>query len=138
MALSGAGLAISIYLWVAKIGSTELICGAYGDCVSVNSSAYAEIAGIPTAAAGTLVYAALFLLAVGSGMSTRMGDRLRRGEPQWILMVGFTLSLAGALFSLYLTGVEAFVLHAYCIWCLASWVIITSLAILWGRKLANQ
>lgn len=49
--------------------------------------------------------------------------------------VGFMVALAGALFSLYLTGVEAFVLGAYCVWCLTSWVLITFITWQWGRAL---
>lgn len=124
--LSLIGLGISAYLWSAKTGSLELICGAMGDCVSVNASIYSEVAGIPVAAAGTVMYACLAVLSL-----------LAKGPMEHrVVWIGFVLSLAGALFSLYLTGIEAFVLKMYCIWCLTSWVLITIIAVLWGRHLA--
>lgn len=127
-ALPLAGLAISVYLWQSKRGATELICGGFSDCVSVNASAYSEIAGVPIAAAGALMYLALLVLGVVSWFV----PKLEQAQP--IAYLGFALALSGALFSLYLTGIEAFVLGAYCIWCLVSWVIITTLAFLWGRR----
>jgi uncharacterized membrane protein len=42
--------------------------------------------------------------------------------------VAFVLAIAGALFSLYLAGLQAFEIHAYCAWCLASAVIWIALA----------
>lgn len=120
------GLALSAYLWSAKAGGMELICTEFSDCAGVNASAYSEIGGIPIAAAGTVMY----VLLTGAGLAVwrkpdLMGPSLRQAT--------FGLALAGALFSLYLTGIEAFVLHAYCVWCLISWVIISITAFLWGR-----
>lgn len=124
-ALSAAGAALSGYLWRAKVGALSLICGPVGDCVTVNSSAYSEVFGIPVALLGTLMY---------SGVAVSLLWEWRRpGTP--VSQVGFMLALAGALFSLYLTGVETFVLRAYCIWCLTSWVMITAIAWTWGRHL---
>jgi uncharacterized membrane protein len=42
----------------------------------------------------------------------------------------FGMALFGTLFSIYLTYLELFVIHAVCIWCLASAVIITVLMLL--------
>ncbi len=46
------------------------------------------------------------------------------------------LAVAGALFSLYLAGLQAFEIHAYCAWCLSSAVIWLALAVATGRRLA--
>ena len=46
--------------------------------------------------------------------------------------VAFVLAVAGALFSLYLAGLQAFEIHAYCAWCLASAVIWIALAVTTG------
>jgi uncharacterized membrane protein len=40
------------------------------------------------------------------------------------------MALFGMLFSIYLTYLELFVIHAVCIWCLSSAVIITALMLL--------
>ena len=39
------------------------------------------------------------------------------------------IAFAGALFSLYLAGLQAFQIHAYCAWCLTSAVIWIALAV---------
>lgn len=123
--LSLIGFGIAAYLWQGKTGTAILVCGPYGQCEAVNSSPYSEIAGIPVAAFGALAYLAIGLAAFAHW---RMPTRFTG-------LAGFGLSLSGALFSLYLTGIEAFVLHAYCVWCLASWVLITAIAALWARQL---
>lgn len=120
------GLAISSYLWIAKIGSAALVCGGLSDCVSVNMSIYSTIGGIPIAAAGTMMYLVLTVLGF---VTVRQG---RNANPT-IVLLAFVVALSGALYSLYLTGVEAFVLGAYCIWCVCSWIIITVLTVVWWR-----
>ena len=42
----------------------------------------------------------------------------------------FGMTLFGVLFSIYLTYLELFVIHAICSWCLSSAVIITVLFVL--------
>lgn len=121
------GLIISGYLWSAKAGATAFICGGLSDCESVNMSFYSTIGDIPIAAAGAMVYLALTGLGI---VTVRQG---RRANPT-LTLIAFVLAFAGALYSLYLTGVEAFVLRAYCIWCVCSWIIITALAVLWWRR----
>jgi uncharacterized membrane protein len=46
----------------------------------------------------------------------------------------FGLALAGTLFSLYLTYLEAFVIEAICAWCLTSAVVITLLLLVSARS----
>lgn len=126
--LSLAGAVLSAYLWQAKVGATSLVCGPVGDCVTVNSSAFSEVLGVPVALLGMLMYLSLaaILLVVWR-------------RPYTVLLnLGFALALAGALFSLYLTGIEAFLLGAYCVWCLTSWVLITVIAWQWGRALRRS
>ncbi|OUM98545.1 MAG: hypothetical protein BAA04_11600 [Firmicutes bacterium ZCTH02-B6] len=128
LGLSLIGAGISAYLWRAKAGEMSLICGPVGDCVTVNASAYSEVLGVPVALLGTLMYTSL--------AAVLLVEWRRPGTP--LSTVGFSLALAGALFSLYLTGLEAFVIGAYCIWCLTSWVLITVIALVWGRALRRS
>ncbi len=123
LSLAGAGL--SAYLWQAKVGATELVCGPMGDCVTVNASAFSEVMGVPVALLGMLMYLTLAAVLV----------TVWRRPDTIFANIGFALALAGALFSLYLTGVEAFVLGAYCVWCLTSWILITVIAWQWGRAM---
>lgn len=123
--LSLAGAILSAYLWQAKVGAASLVCGPVGDCVTVNASAFSEVLGVPVALLGVLMYGAL------TGLSLVTWRRPATRLSQY----GFALALAGALFSLYLTLVEAFVIRAYCVWCLTSWILITGIAWTWGRAL---
>jgi len=80
------------------------------DCGIVNQSPYAELSGVPVSVLGMAGYSAIALLAL-------LG-RFR-------LLLTFTL---GALaFSLYLTHVEAHVLGVWCIYCVTSLGIISTI-----------
>jgi len=81
-------------------------------CDIVNRSEYSSIEGIPVAAIGVLGYAALFLLATLW--------RSRPGSQNWLLGA----AIAGLVFALYLTYIEAYVLTTWCILCLISLALI--------------
>lgn len=132
LGLSTAGLGVSIYLWLGKLGNAPLICGPSGGCISVNASPYSEIMGIPVAAFGTFMYLCLAGIAL---TLLRSPQTPRNGAPARAAFIGFAIALAGALFSLYLTAIEAFVLRAYCVWCLVSWGLVTTTTVIWARAL---
>lgn len=124
--LSVLGFADSAYLAVTHWSGELPPCGGYAGCDLVNTSRYADILGIPIAAYGALLYAAL--LAVS----------LVRGQPpgrSWVYstLLLYGLALAGAVFMAYLTAIELFVLHAVCYWCLALAAITLLLLILITR-----
>jgi vitamin-K-epoxide reductase (warfarin-sensitive) len=83
------------------------------DCGIVNHSPFAEILHIPVAAIGMAGYVVLAGLA------------LRRKRV--LLAVLAVLALG---FSLYLTGIEKYVLQVYCLYCVTSLGIITLIALL--------
>lgn len=131
LGLAAGGLAVSIYLWMGKRGDAPLICGLSGGCVSVNASPYSEVFGIPVAALGSLMY--ISLLAIGARLHLSKAAR----ADSLLALVGFVIALAGSLFSLYLTAIEAFVLRAYCMWCLISWVLITAITAIWAKAVTR-
>jgi len=45
------------------------------------------------------------------------------------------MTLFGFMFSAYLTAIEAFVIHAWCMWCLGSAITMTALFIVSGLRL---
>ena len=53
---------------------------------------------------------------------------------RWPTTALAVLSSGGFLFTLYLTGIELFVLHAICRWCVGSAVVMTGITALalWG------
>ena len=117
LALSGIAVSsLSLYHHYAKSKTAYCDFGEKFNCDIVNRSEYSAIAGIPVAGIGIFGYAVVLLL------STVF--RENRDTPG-MLTAG---SLAGVAFALYLTYVEAFQLHAYCILCLSSLLIIILIA----------
>lgn len=120
--LTLVGLADSAYLAYIKLTNQLASCSNLGDCEAVNSSRYAEIGGVPIALLG----AAGYLLILGAVALDRPGARW--GEVGRYAFFG--LSLAGSLYSLYLTYLEVFVLRAVCPFCAASAVVMIVLFVL--------
>ncbi len=118
------GLGASIYLTYVEISHTRALCGPVGDCNAVQSSPYAKLFGfLPIALLGALGYIAI--LAAWLWRRFRQDMLSKSAGP-----VMFGMALFGTLFSIYLTYLELFVIHAVCIWCLSSAVIITALMLL--------
>lgn len=82
----------------------------------MQSSKYAELLGIPVAVLGLAGYLAILVTALLRAPVTAL--------------VGAALAVAGLAFALYLLAVQAFVLDAYCTWCLASDAVLAALAVL--------
>lgn len=125
LALAGAGVAG--YLTWSKLRGEGLVCIGFRGCDIVNNSPYAELLGIPVAAWGLGAYLILFLL----GLPFLEHHPTLRS---WAVALSFALALGGWLFSMYLTAIEAFVLHAWCSWCVTSAVLITLLLGVCGAR----
>jgi uncharacterized membrane protein len=114
-ALALTGLAIAIYLTIVHYDHSSPVCvGGGGGCEKVQTSDYAELAGVPVALIGAIGYAAILLSLAVPGDSGRFAGAL--------------LGLVGLGFSLYLTYLELFVIDAICQWCVASAVVMALLA----------
>jgi uncharacterized membrane protein len=109
---------LSLYHHYAKSKTSYCDFGESFNCDIVNRSQYSAIAGIPVAGVGIFGYAAVLLLATFY--------RNNRDTPGMLTLGGFS----GVAFALYLTYVEAFLLHAYCILCLSSLLIVVSISVL--------
>jgi len=114
-ALALLGVAIAAYLTYVHYAELEPVCGLGGDCERVQTSEYAEVAGIPVAVLGLGGYL-LILASLGV-----------RGEAG--LLAGATLALVGFGFSAYLTYREIVTIDAICTWCVASAVVMSALAV---------
>ncbi len=104
-----AGIVDSVYLTVHHYTAEPVPCGAEFDCGAVLASPYAEIYGVPLAAFGAVAYFIAFSLA----LLTAFGD-----QRMWKLFGGQTALMA--VFSLYLIYLQAFVIGAWCQFCLLS------------------
>lgn len=122
--LSIIGLGVSIYLTYVEFTHTRALCGPVGDCNAVQSSSYAKLFGIlPIGLAGAMGYLAILVAWVWHHF--RIDSFARIAGPAM-----YGMALFGTLFSIYLTYLELFVIHAVCIWCLSSAVLITLLMLL--------
>ena len=120
--LVALGFLVSLYLTWIKLTNNTAACAGIGDCDAVNSSRYAEVAGIPIALVGMLGY-----LAIGCALVAE----LRWPQANWSLRLGvFGMALAGTLYSAYLTYVEVAVLHAVCPYCVISAICMVGILIL--------
>jgi uncharacterized membrane protein len=106
--LAAAGVAIAGYLTYARFTHTAVAC-ATGGCEIVQSSDYAELAGIPVALLGLAAYVFLLSTAFSSADLARVA--------------GAAVAVAGAAFSAYLVYVQIAVIDAICQWCIASDVV---------------
>jgi len=107
--VSVAGLADATYLTVQALTGETLSCGGSPDCFRVLGSSYAKVGGIPVAMLGALAYFSVFTFATFAAFG------YARAPKFLALMVG--MMFLGTLWLLY---VQAFLLHAYCRYCLLS------------------
>jgi len=107
--VSLAGLADATYLAVQALTGETLGCGGSPDCFRVLGSSYARVAGIPVASFGVLAYFSVFVFATFAAFGY---TRARI----------FLIVTIGAMFlaTLWFLYVQAFLLHAYCRYCLFS------------------
>jgi uncharacterized membrane protein len=114
LALIGIGIA-GYLTWVHYAGLQPVCVGGGGGCERVQSSRWAELAGIPVAVLGLAGYVAILA-------------SLALPEDLGALVATF-LSLVGFGFSCWLTYVEIVKIDAICQWCVASAVVMTALAL---------
>ena len=120
LALSLLGLFDALYLlWVYTSPSRPMVCLGSG-CDTVRASSYAHPFGVPMPVFGVAAYLALGLLILAEDL---FSERLGRLLPYAVAC----LSGFGFLFSLYLEGLQAFVIHAWCAWCVTSGIIMTGM-----------
>ena len=117
--LSLIGLTDALYLTVQHIAGRSVPCSVTSGCEEVLTSAYAVVAGIPLAALGAAAYFSVFSLATLAAFGNRIFGVLLR--PLVALMV---------LVSLWLFYLQAFVIRAFCQFCLLSAAITIALMII--------
>lgn len=113
-ALSVLGFAIAAYSFAHH---ESFVSGALCDlnstfnCDIVNRGPFSQVFGVPVALIGMVGYA---FLGAASVLCLRRPDDL----PSRTFL--FLAASGGLAFSAYLTGIEAFVLHTWCLLCLTS------------------
>ena len=103
------GLADATYLTVIALTGETAACSGQAGCFEVLGSAYSKVAGIPVAAFGVAGYFTAFTFAMFAAFN------YPRARKFFALTVG--VLFAATLWLLY---VQAFLLHAFCRYCLFS------------------
>lgn len=104
-----AGLADATFLTIAHLTGDDAVCGSLAGCSAVLGSSYATTLGLPTAAFGAVAYFTVFSAAI----LAVFGHDWVRG-----ILIAVIVLMFGA--SLYFLSLQAFVLHAFCPFCLLS------------------
>ncbi len=122
--LAAAGAALSWLLLLEHHGDAQAtaavaaVCGEgdHSGCEQVNRSAYAQVGGVPLAAAGLTFYTSLALLLA---LALLAGDDVQAAAALMGL-VGLGLALA---VDLWLLGVQALAIRSFCKLCLATYAL---------------
>jgi uncharacterized membrane protein len=119
-ALALAGIFISLYLTLYKLGVIGELSCSIGSCETVNTSKWSTFLHLPVAMWGLLFYLEVFVIAVVGTTS-----RLENAPLVSFLLVAD--AAIGVLFSAWLTYLELAVIHAICIWCVTSAGIVVAI-----------
>ena len=121
LVLSFLGFAVSLYLLSVHWGWWQVACLGVGECEVVNTSRFSELLGIPVSLLGAFTYLCVGLSCV----------LIRRDvQADYAARAQFLLAMMGIAFSVYLTAIELFVLHAVCPWCVSSAIFITLIGVM--------
>lgn len=137
--VSMIGLADSAYVTYEEFSGKIPVCGAGFDCGTVLKSKWAKIGPVPVSAFGMVFYATIFTLGILEYLAVPFPNKtFKKKFPQIqsflknLPKIGFffdeitwqkkafLLSIAGMLFTIYLVSIMAFVLNAWCLFCLIS------------------
>jgi uncharacterized membrane protein len=113
------GLADALYLTVEHVTGQSVRCTIVAGCSEVLSSQYAVVGGVPLALIGAAAYFAVFSLATLAIFGYRFAGTLL--TPLVLLMF---------LVSLWLIYLQAFVIHAFCQFCLLSAAVTIALTVI--------
>jgi uncharacterized membrane protein len=111
--ISLAGLFLGVYLTMYKFGIIGSLACNVGSCEQVQTSRWSVFLGVPVATWGVGFYVLMLVLAI-AGLQPRFMDS-RRLSLAVLLLTGW-----GVVFTAWLNYLEAFVIHAWCEWCLGS------------------
>lgn len=120
--LALVGLFISLYLQLYHMGVYGVLACGGGSCDVVQSSKYADFLGIPVPVWGLAWYGAVLALSLVLQSGGTVGG-------VWARLLDFA-ALGGLAFSIYLTAIELFVIHAVCRWCVVSAVLAVGIFLL--------
>ncbi|MEO1520778.1 MAG: vitamin K epoxide reductase family protein [Cyanobacteria bacterium J06633_2] len=122
-AIAIIGALLTAYLTVIELAGGEAACPTNG-CNIVLASPYAKVFGLPLALFGVLGYAAMATFALGPLAIKPETNKLLRAQLEdtsWLFL--FIGGCAMAVFSAYLMYLLAFVIGAFCPYCVSSAIL---------------
>jgi uncharacterized membrane protein len=117
------GVAIAAYLTYVHYANVSPICSS-GGCERVQTSSYAELAGVAVGMLGMLAYLAI------------LGTTAVRGVAA--SFAGVLLAVVGAAFSGYLLWAQLGPIGALCQWCIGNDVVISVVAVLCVARMLTE
>ncbi len=110
LAVGFAGFIDASYITAKRFLGSPLTCYFFGGCDAVNASPYSLLFGVPISLLGSIFYLLVILLTVAY---------IQNKKPvvaKWMMVV----TTLGFLFSMYFLSIQAFVIKAYCFYCVIS------------------
>jgi len=121
--VSLAGLFLGAYLTLYHYGFIGTLACNVSSCEKVQTSRWSMFLGLPVATWGAGFYVLMLVLTVA-------GPQPRYESSRTLSLVLLMMSGWGLLFTAWLNYLEAFVIHAWCEWCLGSATLVLVLFVL--------
>ena len=121
--ISLLGLFLGVYLTLYKYGIIGTLACSVSSCEQVQTSRWSMFLGVPVATWGAGFYVMMLVLSIAG-----LQPRFEQSRPLSLLMLAATGW--GVLFTGWLNYLEAFVIHAWCEWCIGSALMVLVLFVL--------
>ena len=121
------GFLDAAYLTILHLSETIPPC-TVGSCEAVLTSQFSTILGIPLALFGSGFYLSVIILSL----------LIITSYKKIFMQMFYVLAAWGFIFSLFLLGVQAFILNAFCQYCLLSLATSTGIFILAGLNFRKE
>jgi uncharacterized membrane protein len=118
--LSIIGIFDTVYLTIKRYTHSNIGCSIFEGCDLVTTSSHSAILGVPVAVLGIVFYTTVFVLSV----------LYLRSKNKVFIKSLLGLSSIGFLMSIWFVYTQAFVLNAFCLYCLVSAGLSTTIFIL--------
>lgn len=128
--LAVLGLLTSVHLLNIKYGKGSSFCDVSStfSCTKVNHSSYGSVWGFPTAGIGIAGYLVIVLMCVALTNKRYLDEKIGVASERSVTAASLLgIVVVGAAIQVYYTLIEFFVLQAFCLYCLASQVIILAI-----------
>lgn len=124
-----AGFFLANYIRRQKSHGEALVCPIGTSCTRVVNSEHSTLLGIRIELIGMVYYGLIAVLYAGMVFVPALAT-------DWVVAFVLGATVSAFVFSMYLTGLQAFVLKEWCTWCLISMGICTTIFFcaltLWG------